>query len=351
MAEITQDTEQPAENTGAAMDDVIESTEQPASSEPSNEQLTAEIKVYLGQIGQNIIEVGTRLIIMKGRLQHGEWLLWLKDNFNLSQQTASNFMRCAERFGNYQTSGNLKPSQMVEMLALPADETEQFIEEKAAAGTPVEDMTVKKLREEIQHWKARAEEADKKIADSNAELSETKSELQDARNARDAAISAARDAEEKLQNQQPQVVIQAPEDYDATKQALKDAQTQNQQLQEQLAMRPVEVQVPADYHENKKALAKAQEELASNRKALTDAQGQIAELTAQAYNQNNERFSAEEYAAVAQKLDAISAMITEVTLKKPQGLSGIISDYRKNNPQRLEQIIELFENFVRVYKN
>ena len=156
---------------------------------------------------------------------------------------------------------------------------------------------------------------------------------------------------EKLQNQQPQVVIQAPEDYDATKQALKDAQTQNQQLQEQLAMRPVEVQVPADYHENKKALAKAQEELASNRKALTDAQGQIAELTAQAYNQNNERFSAEEYAAVAQKLDAISAMITEVTLKKPQGLSGIISDYRKNNPQRLEQIIKLFKDFISATEN
>lgn len=167
---------------------------------------------------------------MKGRIPHGEWLPWLKDNFNLSQQTASNFMRCAERFGNYQSISNLGSTQMIAMLALPEGETEQFIEEKAAAGTPVEDMTVKKLREEIQHWKARAEEADKKIADSNAELSETQSELQNARNARDAAISAARDAEEKLKNQQPQVIIQAPEDYDATKQALKDAQTQNQQI-------------------------------------------------------------------------------------------------------------------------
>ena len=74
---------------------------------------------------------------------HGEWQNWLKDNFNLSQRTASNFMNIAERYSNWQTSAVLNPSQMVELLALPADETEQFIEAKAAEGNPVENMTIK----------------------------------------------------------------------------------------------------------------------------------------------------------------------------------------------------------------
>ena len=43
---------------------------------------------------------------------------------------------------------------MLELLALPDGETEKFIAEKAAEGTPVEDMTVKKLRKkgEKKEW-------------------------------------------------------------------------------------------------------------------------------------------------------------------------------------------------------
>ena len=116
------------------------------------EELTTEIQSYLGKIGQNIIEVGKLLIRSKSLLAHGEWQNWLKDNFNLSKSTANNFMRCAERFSNFQTSGNLNPSQMVEMLSLPAEETEKFIAEKSAEGMPVESMSVKKLREEVKKY-------------------------------------------------------------------------------------------------------------------------------------------------------------------------------------------------------
>ena len=63
-------------------------------------------------------------------------------------------MDCAKKFSNLQTSATLNYSQMVAMLSLPAEETEKFIEEKAAEGNPVEDMTVKKLRDEVAKWKA-----------------------------------------------------------------------------------------------------------------------------------------------------------------------------------------------------
>ena len=106
-------------------------TQQPT---PTLEVLTLEVKFYLNQTAQNIIEVGKRLAQAKELVPHGEWGNWLESNFSLKKSTANNFMRCAERFGNFQTSGNLNSSQMVELLSLPAEETEQFIEAKAAEG-------------------------------------------------------------------------------------------------------------------------------------------------------------------------------------------------------------------------
>ena len=130
------------------------------AAEPATlEQLTLEVKFYLGQTAQNIIEVGKRLAQAKELVPHGEWQHWLQDNFQLSYRTAAKFMQCTERFSNVPTSAGLQSSQMFELLALPADEATAFIEAKAAAGTPVEDMTVKKLREEVQQWKDKAEKA------------------------------------------------------------------------------------------------------------------------------------------------------------------------------------------------
>ena len=74
----------------------------------------------------------------------------MNDNFQLSYQTAAKFIQCAERFGKSLDVERFKPSQLTELLALPdAEETEKFIEAKAAEGKQVADMTIKQLREEI----------------------------------------------------------------------------------------------------------------------------------------------------------------------------------------------------------
>lgn len=118
------------------------------------EQITLEVKFYLNQTAQNIIEVGKRLTQAKAMLPHGEFGNWLDSNFGLSKSTANNFMRCAERFGNFQSIGSFNSTQMIQLLALPESETEKFIEQKAAEGTPVEDMTIKTLREEVAKYQS-----------------------------------------------------------------------------------------------------------------------------------------------------------------------------------------------------
>ena len=63
-------------------------------------------------------------------------------------------MAVAERFSKTTLMSNLTSTQMIQLLSLPsAEETEKFIEQKAAEGKAVADMTIKELREEIADYK------------------------------------------------------------------------------------------------------------------------------------------------------------------------------------------------------
>ena len=100
------------------------------------------------------IEVGKRLIQAKALVQHGQWQAWLEKNFQLKDRMAQNFMACAERFGKTHLNADLNQTQLITLLSLPsAEETEKFIEAKAAEGKRVADMTIKQLRAEIADYK------------------------------------------------------------------------------------------------------------------------------------------------------------------------------------------------------
>ena len=118
------------------------------------QQLESEIRFYLKQTAQNIIEVGKRLIQAKNLVEYGKWQAWLEDNFQLSYQTAAKFIQCAEKFSNVVSIRGLStPTKMIALLSLTAEEAEKFVEEKASEGKPVADMTTRELREEISQYK------------------------------------------------------------------------------------------------------------------------------------------------------------------------------------------------------
>lgn len=106
--------------------------------------ITAEIKVLKSQTARNIIEIGKRLIQAKEMLPHGQWEIWLETRADISRVTASRFMKIAKEFSNVSPATHLSSSKLFELLALPAEEREVFIQEN-----PVEDMTKKELREAI----------------------------------------------------------------------------------------------------------------------------------------------------------------------------------------------------------
>jgi hypothetical protein len=148
----------------------------------SLDQLATEIRYYSQQASWSIIEVGKRLIEAKKQVAYAEWENWLDKNVGYSKQTARRFMQCAERFGNRSMSSDLSLSQVTELLSLPEAETETFIEQKKAEGNPVEDMTVKTLRQEIKDWKNKAEQAEQANNVLSEQFNELAEQLQDLRN-------------------------------------------------------------------------------------------------------------------------------------------------------------------------
>ena len=260
-------------------------------------ELKVEIKFHLGQMAGHAVKIGSLLIEAKEQVEHGEWGKWLEENFNLKKSSAANFMNISERFGaNFQTFGNLGYSQMLNLLALPEGEEEKFIAEKAAEGTPVEDMTVKNLREEIKNYKTKLEEVTQErdgykraneisdqqlenlgdeveklrqgreddgrrlgeMAEENLNLREDKEELQE----------KVDDLQNELLRKETTTVEVAPADYETTQAELTETKATVEKLQGQLKdlqEKPVEVAVeyPADYEAMKAELAELKDKQAN----------------------------------------------------------------------------------------
>ena len=300
-------------------------------------ELKVEIKFHLGQMAGHAVEIGKLLIQAKEQVSHGDWANWLEDNFNLSQRVANNLMKCAKRFGlNSSMSANLNQSQMIEMLALPEGEEEKFIAEKAAEGTPVEDMTVKELREKAAKWKADFEKqksetenlfAEKSALEtSKAELERQNSLLQkslkqadsDKRDAINKLTVEKNSLQEQLKNQKP--IEKLPEDYEPLKAEKAELESKISQLEKQLQEKPIEVQVPADYEKNKKQLA--------------DLQAKYDEM--------------ENCAVIVKTLESISQQIDGIMYSEYFGKA--LAYFEKNNSVAYNKFLARVSDFARIIK-
>lgn len=118
--------------------------------------ITNEICFYKRQtelaLLSGAIEIGRRLVEAKAMIGHGNWGNYLKEQVNFSQSTANNMMRLYEEygtgqvsvFGNSQSIMNLDPTKALKLLAIPAEEREEFVAEH-----DVENKSVRELDEII----------------------------------------------------------------------------------------------------------------------------------------------------------------------------------------------------------
>lgn len=162
------------------------------------EMVAAEIRAFTTSMLRNVIEIGRRMCEIKEMLPHGEFGDWIEINTGYSKSTANNFMRMFKEYGadqgslfgtevKCQTFGNLSYSKALTLLALPAEEREEYVK-----NNDVENMSARELKQAIKERDEaikRAEEAEKqldtvteKAAEIDAELSRTCKEVEELRN-------------------------------------------------------------------------------------------------------------------------------------------------------------------------
>lgn len=143
-----------SEETAAPVEVAIESP--PFKVEDMTLDARAErIRQLVKGIAYNVAQIGFELIEAKKQVGHGGWAQWLKENFQWTQQTAGNYMRIAERFGDGKLKNAFRFGQAVllEMTKLPAGTEEKFIAAQAAAGKPVESMSAREAKKAVKQFK------------------------------------------------------------------------------------------------------------------------------------------------------------------------------------------------------
>jgi len=73
------------------------------------------------------VECGRYLIEIKARLDHGEWLPWLADNFYGSASTATRYMQAANRAAVHDNDSIHNVADAVMIIAAPGDEQDEAI--------------------------------------------------------------------------------------------------------------------------------------------------------------------------------------------------------------------------------
>lgn len=131
------------------------------------EQRADKIRRLQADVQRGIIEIGFELIAAKHEVGHGQWAIWLQENFEWTQQTANNFMRIAERFGKFKNVFQFQPSTLQAMLALPEGAEEDFVREQTETGKPLENQSAREVKKNVREWKQKRAEEKKSFDTAN----------------------------------------------------------------------------------------------------------------------------------------------------------------------------------------
>lgn len=280
------------------------------------------------QLLSNLIEIGRLLVEAKSMVPHGEWGKYLEEKVNYSQSTANNYMKLYQEYGDNQESffssfsnsqafGNLTYTQAIALLALPAEERQEFAEKN-----DVSDMSTRQLeqaiRERNEERKAR-EDAEAAAESAGVEAEDLRKQAAKAQEEKDAAAQKVEKLEKQLEK--------AKASEKAAKDALAKAK-ENPEVPESV-MESLRQQVAAE------AAQKATEELQKQLDAATKAQ-ETAERNAEQAEQK--LVAAQKALQLASPDAAVFKTLFEQVQEDFNRLQGALLKVQQSDPETGEKL-------------
>lgn len=258
--------------------------------------VTLDIRRKTGEFLLNAIEIGRLLFEAKSMVEPGGWSKYIEEELPFSHSWANNYMKLYKEFGSDQTSlfGNsqtflkLRPTQALELLALPVEDREAFVQEH-----DVENMSTRQLRSEVQ---AQLEETEAKLRDAQQDVLNMQQQLAAAKSSEDAwqqeidKLEAARHLAETSEKNAVQKV-------EVLEKQLKDAQKAVRQAKTDLKKAKEHPEIPENLLEE----LRAQAETEAAEKAESDLQKKLSEAAAALDKEAAKRKAAEEQLEEARK--------------------------------------------------
>ena len=166
------------------------------------ETITGEILEAKRAGGEAILTIGRCLIEAKEKLHHGEWLPWLNERVEFSERQARRFMQLYRECSNRPALADLGATKALALLALPAEEREQFVAEHN-----VVDMTSRQLQQAIKE-RDEARAAAEKAETDRRSAEEARAKMADDMKVANASLEAARAEREQADDHVRQLEAQ-----------------------------------------------------------------------------------------------------------------------------------------------
>ena len=120
----------------------------------SNDRLLSiegEIRELKKKTALNMLAIGDRLIEAKELVPYGAWEAWLRDNAEISDRTARNFMRMAKTYKaeERQALADLEVTKLYYLAGLPEDKRQELI-----TSADVKVMSTRELQKAVKESEA-----------------------------------------------------------------------------------------------------------------------------------------------------------------------------------------------------
>lgn len=299
------------------------------------------------QLLSNLIEIGRLLVEAKSMVPHGEWGKYLEERVDYSQSTANNLMKLYQEYGDNQESffgsfansqafGKLSYTQALALLALPAEERQEFTEEHDP-----EQMSSREWEKAIRERDEKLREAQRlqEVAEETAQKATEKLQSRDAeaetlKKAAEDAKAAQTEADAKLEKLQAQLK-KAKENEKAAKDALAKAK-ENPEVPESV-MEQLRQEVAAD------AAKKATEDL---QKQLDAAKQQADVATAKVQEAEQKLVAAQKQLQLASPDAAVFKTLFAQVQEDFNRLQGALLKVQQADPATGEKLRKAVETLL-----